>query len=283
MAMKYKKLLLVVTLNLVVLVALAVIWPHLMISPGKPIPAHREIADDCFACHAPFIGSTPERCMACHKVEEIGLKTTKGVTIGAENKQVAFHQQLIEADCVACHSDHNGVMAFRPISQFSHELVEASVREKCTSCHTNPGDALHRKINDSCNQCHTLDRWRPATFDHDDYFRFDRHHEAECETCHIDNVFDKYTCYGCHEHSRSNIRGEHMEEGIYDYEECVECHRSGDEHEAERRWRSRAEGFSTGGGERSQGRSERGFRGWGDDDEHEHEHKGRYRRWSDDD
>ena len=30
-----------------------------------------------------------------------------------------------------------------------------------------------------------------------------------------------------------------VEEGIYDYENCVECHRSGDEDEAERIWRSK--------------------------------------------
>ena len=48
-----------------------------------------------------------------------------------------------------------------------------------------------------------------------------------------------YTCYGCHEHSRSKIREEHLEEGIRDYENCVECHRSGDEDEAKRIWRSK--------------------------------------------
>jgi hypothetical protein len=30
-----------------------------------------------------------------------------------------------------------------------------------------------------------------------------------------------------------------VEEGIRDYEICVDCHRSGDEHEAERIWRSK--------------------------------------------
>ena len=76
------------------------------------------------------------------------------------------------------------------------------------------------------------------TFEHEKYFRFDKHHRTECETCHMENDYNKYTCYGCHEHSRSKVREEHVEEGIYKYEICVECHRSGDEHEAERIWRS---------------------------------------------
>ncbi len=263
--MKYGRVLLIVSLNLAVLIALAFTLPHLMISPGQPIQAHAEIATDCFACHTPFLGSRPEKCVKCHKVEEIGRKTTKGKPIGDERKQVAFHQRLIEEDCVACHSDHNGVMAFRPISRFSHELVASSMREQCEGCHANPGDSLHRKIEGNCKECHSIEAWKPATFNHDDYFRFDRHHEADCKTCHMDNDYGSYTCYGCHEHSRSKIREEHYEEGIYNYENCVECHRSGDEDEAEWRWRSR-EGGS--------------YRSWGDDD---HEHEGGYRRRHDDD
>ena len=86
---------------------------------------------------------------------------------------------------------------------------------------------------------HTQEAWLPATFEHEKYFRFDRHHDTDCATCHVNNDYGSYTCYGCHEHSRSKIRAEHVEEGIYQYENCVECHRSGDEDEAERIWRSK--------------------------------------------
>ena len=144
--MKTNKALLIVALNLVILVALAVFAPHLMIVPGNNIDAHTEIAKDCFACHTPFLGSRPAKCIACHKVAEIGLKTSKGVAIAKEKKNVAFHQKLVEEDCVACHSDHKGVQAFRPIGQFSHELVQSDIlQEQCDSCHSGPGDALHRE------------------------------------------------------------------------------------------------------------------------------------------
>ncbi|MES9825295.1 MAG: hypothetical protein ABW127_12790 [Candidatus Thiodiazotropha endolucinida] len=93
------------------------------------------------------------------------------------------------------------------------------------------------------------------------------HHDAECETCHVDNDFNNFTCYGCHEHSRSNIRGEHFEEGIFDYENCVERHRSGDEDEAEWRWRSRREAAYPDSRERNNGESDRRFRQWRDDDD----------------
>ncbi len=237
--MKPKTTFIVVAANLAALVLLATLSPHLMISPGKPIDAHAEFGEDCFACHTPFIGSTPEKCIACHEVAEIGIKTTTGRSIDKEKKNVAFHQDLVEDDCVACHSDHKGVQPFRPIGRFSHRLLQPAVEEQCHTCHLNPGDALHGKIEGNCASCHTQARWTPATFEHDKYFRFDRHHETDCKTCHVENDYDGYTCYGCHEHSRSKIREEHVEEGIFEYEICVECHRSGDEDEAEDIWRSK--------------------------------------------
>ena len=91
------------------------------------------LTTDCFACHTPFIGSTPDKCIACHKVAEIGIKTTKGLAIDKEKKNVAFHQKLTEDDCVACHSDHKGVQAFRPIGQFSHKLLEPGLRSSATA------------------------------------------------------------------------------------------------------------------------------------------------------
>lgn len=236
MEMKNKTILTIVAANLAALVLLAIFVPHLMISPGKLIDAHVELTTDCFACHTPFIGSTADKCIACHKVAEIGIKTTKGLVIDKEKKNVAFHQKLTEDDCVACHSDHKGVQAFRPIGQFTHQLLRPDVAKRCDSCHANPGDSMHLKIESNCGTCHTQEHWIPATFDHADFFRFDRKHTTVCTTCHTNNDFSDYTCYGCHEHSRSRIRAEHIEEGIYDYENCAQCHRSGDEDEAEYLW-----------------------------------------------
>ncbi|MFK5986371.1 MAG: cytochrome c3 family protein, partial [Pseudomonadota bacterium] len=237
--MKNNTIMLVVAINLAILVLLSFFFPHLMVSPGNTIDAHAELATDCFVCHTPFLGSSPEKCISCHKVAEIGLKTSKGLAIAKEKKNVAFHQKLIEEDCIACHSDHKGVKAFKPISEFSHQLLEVNLQEQCDSCHVNPKDALHQELKTNCSQCHTQEAWQPATFEHDKYFRFDRHHNTQCASCHINNDYAKYTCYGCHEHSRSKIREEHVEEGIYNYEICTECHRSGDEDEAERIWDSK--------------------------------------------
>lgn len=237
--MKNKTIMAIVVANLAAVLMLVFTYPHLMVSPGKLIDAHLELTTDCFACHSVFTGSSPEKCIQCHKVEEIGLKTTKGLLIDKEKKNVSFHQKLLAQDCIACHSDHKGVQAFRPISQFSHQLLGPAVQEQCDGCHINPGDNLHQDIKGNCGQCHSEESWTPATFDHDEYFRFDKDHTTKCSTCHMDNDYSNYTCYGCHEHSRSKIREEHVEEGIHDYENCEECHRSGDEEEAEYLWKEK--------------------------------------------
>jgi len=251
----------IILINLAALLVLAIFEPHLMVQPGKLIDAHLELTEDCFACHSPFFGSSPEKCVQCHKVADIGLKTTKGLAIEKEQKSVAFHQKLVEEDCIACHSDHKGVQAFKPIGRFSHELVMQEARERCDSCHHNPGDALHLKIKGNCAQCHTIEGWKPATFEHEKYFRFDRDHDAACEVCHVDTDYSGYTCYGCHEHSRSKIREEHVEEGIRDYEKCVDCHRSGDEDEAKYIWRQQRRNRG------DVGEGNRRYRGEHDDDD----------------
>jgi hypothetical protein len=126
-------LLIVIALNLLALIALAFAYPHLMVSPGPLVKGHEELATDCFACHAPWRGASTQRCTACHAVADVGLKTTQGVPIPNRTVKVSFHQQLIEQDCMACHSDHQGPrLTQRSRKPFSHALLVASVREQCT-------------------------------------------------------------------------------------------------------------------------------------------------------
>jgi hypothetical protein len=44
-----------------------------------------------------------------------------------------------------------------------------------------------------------------------------------------------YGCYGCHEHEPAEIEHKHLEEGIADFGNCVNCHPTGREDEAEER------------------------------------------------
>lgn len=226
-----KLLKIVLAANLVGLAVLAFSYPHLMVGPGKLIPGHHTLEADCFACHSPFAGATTERCIACHQPDEIGKVTTTGQPIEKPLTSTPFHQKLVEQDCLGCHSDHAGVKRFRVAGRFNHALLHADARTECQSCHKAPSDSLHRQITGNCGQCHSEQKWVPAQFDHDKYFVLDRDHNVKCVTCHIRNDYGRYTCYGCHEHTPEKIRREHIKEGIRDFSNCVECHRSADEHD----------------------------------------------------
>jgi hypothetical protein len=272
-------LLVVIAVNLVVLVVLAFVYPHLMVSPGALSSGHADLTTDCFACHAPWRGAAAQRCTECHAVADIGLRSTKGRALPQQGLKTSFHQELIEQDCVACHSDHAGPkLTHRSRKPFSHDLLRVAARERCESCHATPknelhrdlsvgcgqchqpqgwkpatfdhallaqnaactgchkapSDTLHRQVKDNCGLCHATTAWKPATFEHDEFFVLDRDHDATCVTCHRGHDFKRYTCYGCHEHTPANIRAEHEEEGIRNFDNCVKCHRSADEDEAKR-------------------------------------------------
>ncbi len=275
----------IILANLAAVVGLLFVYPEFMVSPGPVKEGHHDFGTDCFACHAPLVGADSDRCAECHEVDSIGVLTTAGEPIAEPKTKRGFHQELLEKDCVACHSEHRGVATLRTTQRFSHALLEPQMREACANCHSAPSDRNHEKLTDNCQQCHVTERWSPAefdhrqldrkvlercgschaapddslhpdpgdecgqchetagwspaTFDHAEYFRFDRHHDTECTTCHEDGDYREYTCYGCHEHTPWNVRGEHLEEGIRDFENCVECHRSGDEDEAKWRMRER--------------------------------------------
>jgi len=297
--MKRRWLLVLIAVNLLALVALAFVYPHLMVNPGALVAAHAELTTDCFACHSPWRGAAADRCIACHALPDIGLRTTKGVAIkavsaaGATRLKLSFHQELIEQGCMACHSDHAGPkLTQRSRKPFSHALLRVETRDRCEACHAAPSndmhrnlsigcaqchkveawkpasfdhaalpavdlgrcetchkapaDTMHRKILGNCGQCHTPKAWKPATFEHDKFFVLDKDHNASCATCHVADDYSKYTCYGCHEHTPANVRGKHIEEGVQNFENCVECHRSAD-------GEPEGKGSREGGGDRKRG------------------------------
>jgi hypothetical protein len=277
---KGRWLLAIIAANLVALVTLVFVYPHFMLSPGPLVRGHAELAKKCFDCHAPWGGAASERCVACHALPYIGLRTSKGVALERPRVKSSFHQELMAQDCMACHSDHQeSQLAQGGRKQFSHSLLRVAARERCATCHAapkddlhhnlsvgcgqchkperwkpatfehalleksvldrcegchkSPTDALHRQIKDSCARCHSSAHWKPATFDHLKLFVLDRDHNPPCATCHVNDDFSRYTCYGCHEHQPDRMRAKHQEEGIRDFENCVKCHRSASEKHGE--------------------------------------------------
>lgn len=225
--MKRRWVLGLIAVNLLVLAALVVAYPHFMIAPGLLASGHAKLTSDCFACHVPLQGASPEKCISCHAVATIGVKTTTGAAVVQKPFQVPFHQALITQNCMACHSDHaSPSLTRRSNVTFSHSLLNSATKDNCVSCHAPPKNEMHRSFGTACGQCHVQDRWKPAIFDHTKWFALDGDHNAPCATCHLNNDVRKYTCYGCHEHQPDRIRSKHLKEGIRNFENCASCHRS---------------------------------------------------------
>lgn len=224
----------------IIVCIVAIFLPRQMISPGHLVAGHTKLDNDCFSCHSFFRGVTNEKCIKCHKIKDIGILNTKGEPLdNNKTKMVAFHQALTQSECIACHIDHDEDKTKRINRQFSHDLLASNIKNNCLSCHQKPKDTLHNQLNSSCLQCHTVQKWKPATFEHGKYFSLDKDHNVKCSICHTQNNFKQYTCYGCHEHTEIKIRNEHLEEGIREFNNCTECHKSSNKKDAENLWRSK--------------------------------------------
>ena len=209
-------------------IVLTFVWPQGMVAPGPVIPAHREFAENCFACHAPLRGVSAQRCIACHKLTDIGIRSTKGVPVKSSRTRIAFHQALSEANCIACHSDHTGPLLLKAAQHsFAHTLLRPELRGQCAACHRAPATPFHAQAGRQCAACHSAKAWKPAAFDHTRYFSLTGPHQTACTTCHIGGNTSRFTCFGCHEHQPDQIRASHAEEGIQTIGNCVACHRTG--------------------------------------------------------
>lgn len=255
---------------MVLVIMLIILYPHAMINPGELAEGHQKLNSECLACHKPFDGISNEKCISCHKLSDIGKDTTGRQIKTLFHQQLssqecsschAEHQGLfpehplndfkhellstsvinncnschatpadnlhtqVSANCNSCHQTQN----WKNSVSFNHEMLLN--KSNCASCHQKPKDNFHDLINENCDKCHSTNKWVPSTFDHSSYFELDRNHNATCNTCHANNNYNSFTCYGCHEHSERSILAEHNEEGIYNISNCASCHKSGNEHD----------------------------------------------------
>ncbi len=188
---------------------------------------HKEAA--CENCHQDNLyKGTPTDCYSCHKNND-------------------EHNGQFGTDCAACHTpsdwdnanfDHNrsnfqltGKHANIACAECHKNGEFKGLDTTCLSCHAEPTQHAGQFGTD-CVACHTTNAWTPATFNGEHTFPLDHGEDGivACATCHPAG-YKTYTCYGCHEHNEANIRGEHQEEGISNFENCMECHADGREHD----------------------------------------------------
>ncbi|NPA30482.1 MAG: hypothetical protein GXO37_00605 [Chloroflexi bacterium] len=175
----------------------------------------RAVDPACVACHADqdvHAGRYGTRCETCHTAlawEQVSF----------DHSVTAFPLTGAHAE-LECESCHLG-------GEFT------ALDTACAACHNEP-DYHAGLFTGPCDACHNTTAWRPARYDEPHTFPLNhgRRTASECQVCHPTTLQD-YTCYGCHEHTPTNIAAEHREEGIFNFDNCVECHPTGREEEAE--------------------------------------------------
>ena len=190
-----------------------------LIMPGPVVEGHAKFEETCDACHDPVTDRPQfELCTACH--EDIGkdLADYKG-----------FHGRLSETqriECASCHAEHEGrdfEIVLLDEASFDHNLTDfelhgAHVEVACGDCHASgerhrdagqtcfdchrKDDPHERQLGDGCGNCHSVNNWTEAIFDHD-LARFPltgAHTTVECGACHVTEDFrDAGTeCIDCH-------------------------------------------------------------------------------------
>jgi hypothetical protein len=180
----------------------------------------RLVADlvDCVECHtAGQPDFTPDHaglfgndCLACHDGRDTLVNTFD------HDDFFILDGSHLEVDCAECHT--NPILAGTPTD--------------CAGCHEEP--AVHAGLFGlDCVRCHTTEAWTPAQLTRHT-FPLDHGDEGQiaCQTCHTE-TYAEYTCYNCHEHDPEETAETHIDEGITDFEDCVACHPTGQEDEAE--------------------------------------------------
>ncbi len=220
----------IIALVIIVLCAwLIATYPYRMLNPGELVKGHQDLKDKCYSCHKPFWGIETQKCIACHKLSDIGKDTaTSNDTIG-KRKKILFHQNLKNQKCTLCHTDHKGVNPDFSLRGFDHNLLPGTESGNCRNCHTKPADKIHKQLSGSCINCHKTNGWKSgAVFNHDMIEGVDKNNCVSCHPAPRDNIHKQLSgaCINCH-----NTRG-WKSGGVFNHEmipaadrnNCISCH-----------------------------------------------------------
>lgn len=209
---------------------------------------HERLTNFSLAHHLTNYDDTPLACNDCH-TQGVSQPTITDCITCHQTADASFmteHTTLFGSACLGCHDgrdtmadfDHaqvfalDGAHATVPCQDCHADQIFQGTPSECAACHAEP--EIHMGVFGlDCVRCHTTTAWMPAQLTQ---HTFPLDHGGEgtiaCETCH-QQTYTEYTCYNCHAHDPAETRREHVEEGIADFENCIECHPTGQEEEGE--------------------------------------------------
>lgn len=202
------------------------------------VGAHR--LADCGQCHTDYQDLNFQvlsiDCYSCHQADYMSTSNPPHSTAG------------FSTNCEECHDISSMVWSAQ---NFNHDFfplkgghaIECAachgsggnfggLSTECYSCHesdfnatTDPNHVLGQFSHD-CTQCHNINSWSPADFDHNQtqFPLTGAHVSTDCSACHSQGFAGTPTnCYPCHESSYNNSTNpNHAAAGIST--DCQDCH-----------------------------------------------------------
>jgi len=195
--------------------------------------------------HQTNLDGKPFECADCHQddITRFEANTCGECHLEVDAAFTREHAQIFGRDCLGCHTGSGDFSSDFDHSQTSFPLEGKHIKVACKDCHTqgitakiesscyscHKQDDEHRgSYGTDCGGCHTPDDWENANFKHTFPINHEKRGGSACQVCHPDTL-QTYTCYGCHEHTPDKIKREHREEGISNYQNCMDCHPDGRE------------------------------------------------------
>lgn len=199
--------------------------------------SHRNL--DCARCHTTNLTSARSECISCHQADWDATRNPP-------------HQERgFPTNCFVCHSTDD----WRP-AQLDHDrtrfpLQGAHRRTDCALCHQGnrytgtPTDCWscheshYRSASDpnhisgnysrQCDQCHNLEGWSPARFDHNlaSFPLTGRHRTLQCGACHHGRFQGTPSdCWSCHQQDFDQTASPAHTENRLPHQ-CQNCHHTG--------------------------------------------------------
>src|SRR5574338_466060 len=176
---------------------------------------------DCFACHQSDYNSTQSPnhiaanfstdCQECHNVKALSWNTT--------NVNHSFFSLTGGHSLPSCYSCHQ-------------QDTFSGLSPECYSCHRQTYEATQNPnhiaagLPTTCNVCHSINGWAPASFNHDitQFPLTGRHINVDCASCHTSGYTGTPTdCFSCHQQDYQNANDPNHVASQFPTD-CTLCH-----------------------------------------------------------
>ncbi|MEW6194875.1 MAG: hypothetical protein AB1521_06960 [Bacteroidota bacterium] len=197
-------------------------------------------SQNCNQCHAQYselnFESLGINCFDCHSKDYVATQNPNHAEAG------------FSTECQECHSisslrwaEVQVTHTFFPLTG-KHKISNCfechqtntfvGLSPTCYSCHqtdyeltANPNHS-HLQFSTNCNECHTIDGWQPATFDHaiTGFTLLGKHSSTHCASCHSSGYSNTpEDCNSCHSDDyNSTINPSHIAANFPNT--CIDCH-----------------------------------------------------------